>query len=196
MSVLSSTDRAPLIVFLLALGLATPFALSTQNHEFVFYVAVLVLLAVFVGYVHARVGLHPLSLWALTAWALAHLAGGLLLVSDEVGVLYNWWIVPGRLKYDQLVHAFGFGTSTWVAWQGLRHGLADPRPTLGGVFLAACVGMGLGACNEVVEFFATLWVPETNVGGYVNTGWDLVANAVGCALAGALIWRFGRRAAV
>jgi len=48
--------------------------------------------------------------------------------------------------------------------------------------------MGLGALNEVVEFAATLLVPETNVGGYLNTGWDLVANAIGAATAALIIW--------
>ena len=47
--------------------------------------------------------------------------------------------------------------------------------------------MGFGALNEVVEFAATLSVPETNVGGYVNTGWDLVSNLVGCITAAILI---------
>jgi hypothetical protein len=47
--------------------------------------------------------------------------------------------------------------------------------------------MGFGAANEVVEFLATLALPETNVGGYENTGWDLVANVVGCVIAALLI---------
>ena len=37
-------------------------------------------------------------------------------------------------------------------------------------------GMGVGAFNEVVEFFTTLVLEDTNVGGYQNTGRDLVAN--------------------
>jgi hypothetical protein len=47
--------------------------------------------------------------------------------------------------------------------------------------------MGLGAMNELVEFAATLLVPETNVGGYFNTGWDLVSNLVGVVIAAVLI---------
>ncbi len=39
------------------------------------------------------------------------------------------------------------------------------------------------AVNEVVEFIATITLPGTNVGGYENTGWDLVANLVGCLIA-------------
>jgi len=43
--------------------------------------------------------------------------------------------------------------------------------------------MGLGALNEVVEFAATRLMPRTNVGGYENTGWDLVSNLAGCLIA-------------
>ena len=63
--------------------------------------------------------------------------------------------------------------------------------------LAATSGMGLGAMNELIEFAATLLVPETNVGGYVNTGWDLVANFVGAVAAAAVIgWRGVSSAAI
>jgi hypothetical protein len=51
--------------------------------------------------------------------------------------------------------------------------------------------MGLGATNEVIEFIATRLM-DTNVGGYENTGWDLVANAVGAGLAVVLIRRANR----
>jgi hypothetical protein len=38
-----------------------------------------------------------------------------------------------------------------------------------------------------VEFIATR-ITETNVGGYVNTGWDLVYNAIGASVAAAIIY--------
>lgn len=64
----------------------------------------------------------------------------------------------------------------------------DLRPTPGLMPLCAAGGMGFGALNEVIEFFATLALPETNVGGYINTGWDLVANTVGAAIASLMIY--------
>jgi hypothetical protein len=129
------------------------------------------------------------------------MAGGLVAVPEnwpingDMRVLYSLWIIPDYLKYDHIVHAFGFGVTTWLCWQGLRRILADQieqpveqiRPTFGMLVLVAAAGMGFGAMNEVVEFVATLIMPETNVGGYVNTGWDLVANLVGCTLAAVLI---------
>jgi hypothetical protein len=45
----------------------------------------------------------------------------------------------------------------------------------------------------VIEFIAVLTIEGTNVGGYENTGWDLVANLVGVVIAAFLIWRSGRR---
>jgi hypothetical protein len=52
--------------------------------------------------------------------------------------------------------------------------------------------MGFGALNEVVEFIAVLTIPNTNVGGYENTGWDLVANLTGTVVAAVCI-RLGSR---
>ena len=45
----------------------------------------------------------------------------------------------------------------------------------------------------MIEFAATLLLPKTNVGGYVNTGWDLVCNLIGAVLAAGWIrWSAGR----
>jgi hypothetical protein len=44
-----------------------------------------------------------------------------------------------------------------------------------------------------VEFFASQLF-ASNVGGYLNTGWDLVANLVGCSAAAAIVFVRGRGA--
>ena len=63
------------------------------------------------------------------------------------------------------------------------------------LILMLCVagGMGFGALNEVVEFFATRLLPDTNVGDYENIGWDLVANLAGSLVAAAVIRRFEKK---
>ena len=103
-------------------------------------------------------------------------------------MLYNLWLLPNFLKYDQLVHVYGFGVTTWLCWQALSAYLetissGPVAPTLGTMVLCVAGGMGFGALNEVIEFAATLTMRETNVGGYTNTGWDLVANLVGSVVA-------------
>jgi hypothetical protein len=176
-------------------------ASSRGNSEFLIYIGVMAVLVAVVGYVHFRVRLTIPTLWALSIWGLAHMAGGLVPVPEswpidgDIRVLYSWWLIPDFLKYDNVIHAYGFGVTTWVCWQGLRSAIREfgtPRPTFGLMVLCATAGMGFGSLNEIIEFTATLLVPETNVGGFVNTGWDLVSNLVGTGIAAALIWRFDR----
>jgi len=211
-------------------------AVAVRNREFIFYIAVMVVLIAAVVAVDRRVRLSPGLLWGLSIWGALHMAGGLVPVPDHwptdggFQVLYSWWILPreaaagagaagaadGWLKYDQAVHAYGFGMATWLCWQGLCGaigGRPDPaaagdpaavgapsrarrtlRPTPGLMLLVAAAGMGLGALNEVVEFTATRFA-ETNVGGYVNTGWDLVFNMVGSVGAALILLSTANRGA-
>lgn len=199
----SPTAKVPAdIVFFTAAYLmpAIAAAVVTHNGEFVFYCAVMVILACAVLVVHRRCQLSRAVLWGLSVWGLAHMVGGLVPVPDSwptngpIRVVYSWWLIPNYLKYDQVVHAFGFFVTTFVCWQGLTAIARDlsPKqplePTLGPLLLCAVASTGFGALNEVIEFTATLLVPQTNVGGYVNTGWDLVFNLLG-ATAGA-VWLF------
>ena len=133
--------------------------------------------------------------------------GGLLPIPDtwpqntEIGmggVFYNLWLIPEKLKYDQVIHAYGFGITTWLCWQALSSSHVTKhnetlRPTLGLLTLCAAAGMGFGALNEIIEFIATLTIPETNVGGYINTGWDLVYNMLGSTFAASMIYLYSRR---
>jgi uncharacterized membrane protein YjdF len=199
--------RPPLLLILFTIGYmvaAIIGAIVTGNREFIFYIVVMALLISIVLTVHQRSNLSAALLWALSVWGLLHMAGGLVSIpttwpyDGPHNVLYSLWVIPDKLKYDQIVHAYGFGITTWLCWQALRNGIRaryklDLPPTGAIMLLCAAAGMGFGALNEVVEFFATLALPETNVGGYVNTGWDLVFNAIGSAIAALIIHRHGRR---
>jgi uncharacterized membrane protein YjdF len=188
----SKHDLAVIVFSLIYMAAALASALFLHNKEFVFYLVVMVILMAVTWGVHRAIRLHPLALWGLSLWGLLHMAGGLVPLSEgwpRLGgnVLYNLWLIPGRLKYDQAVHAYGFGLMTWICWQGLQRAFEyrglSIRPTAGLLTLCAAAGMGFGALNEVIEFIAVLSLPGTNVGGYENTGWDLVANLTGCLLA-------------
>lgn len=191
-NVLKKTSTV-VVVTLLYMAIAIPYALSTGNKEFVLYWAVMLVLGGFVGLVHWRAKLSVGVLWGLSFWGAMHMAGGLLPVpagwpiEGDIRVFYSWWLIPGYLKYDNIVHAFGFAMTTIVCWQCVRRLSDDIRPSLGVLILCGAAGMGFGAFNEIVEFIATLTVPDTNVGGYVNTGWDLVSNMVGATVACVLI---------
>jgi hypothetical protein len=181
------------IVYALVASIATT---RTSNSEFLLYIGVMVVLFALVAWLHARIHISQGALWCLSMWGFLHMAGGLVPVpaswpiEGDTRVLYSWWLIPGLLKYDMMIHAYGFGITTWVCWQGLSAAmrpLGAVRPTFGLLTLCVAAGMGFGALNEIVEFVATLTVPETNVGGYLNTGWDLVSNFVGSTLAAIVI---------
>lgn len=174
------------------------------NWEFLYYSAWLVVFAMGVLVLDARVRLPFVVYWGLTLWCLAHLAGGIMPIPESLAEpgrppnLYNLRVAAWAPKYDQVVHCLGFLVATLCAWCGLRARVLEAGSTAQGqtaaarrvgfgLFLAVVLmGMGLGAMNEVIEFVATRIMPWTNVGGYENTGWDLVSNLVGCLIAACL----------
>jgi hypothetical protein len=152
------------------------------------YLAVVTLLVVAVCRLERRFRLGAGVLWALSFWGLAHMAGGIVpLVGGRV--LYGAWVVPHLVRYDQAVHAFGFGYATFACGTVLRAWLPTGPPSgysaYGPAVFAALAALGIGALNEVVEFLATLVLDETHVGGFENTGWDLIFNLGGASVAGA-----------
>jgi uncharacterized membrane protein len=194
----------PLIAFTaLYMTAAVAGAMVQGNKEFVFYIVVMLVLIGVMTLIHRAVTLTGALLWALSIWGLLHMAGGLLPLpqgwpfNGEHAVLYSWWIIPQWLKYDQIVHAYGFGVTTGVCWHSLKTSLqrgfgVQLKPTFGVMVICAAAGVGFGALNEVVEFIAVMTIPNTNVGGYENTGWDLVAN-LGGAVVAVLIIKFRER---
>jgi hypothetical protein len=157
------------------------YAARAGEGRYLLYAPVLILLITIVALVNSRIRLTAGVLWGLSLWGLAHMAGGLLPSPVRAGeILYNLQLIPGLLRYDQAVHAFGFGVATAACWQGLRAGTRPPGGSLGGIGVVAwLMGMGLGAVNEVFEFLSTLVLHASQVGGYENTGWDLVFNLFG-----------------
>lgn len=175
--------------------LAGSLAVKEWNSEFLFYGLVQSVLAVLVLIVHLRVKFPALVMWGLATWAVLHMMGGTVTIPRRlaepgtINVLYNLRPRPWLPKYDQAVHVYGFFFATLAAWRAMWVASGGyERPTIGVLSLAVFVGMGLGALNEVMEFTATRLFTRTNVGGYDNTGWDLVANLIGCVLAACVVW--------
>ncbi len=191
--------RSIILVAALYLVVAITAAVTQQNWEFLkIYIPFFIVIAGVVALMHSRVNFSKTLLWSLTLWGALHLAGGLVRIPDgwsfhgDHQVLYSWWVIGQWLKYDHVVHVFGFGSCTWLSWEALRASIQyrlgrKLYPSMGMIFLCIFAGMGLGAMNEIIEFIAVLSIPNTNVGGYFNTGWDLVANLAGCLIAGVLI---------
>ena len=127
-------------------------------------------------------------LYGLSLWAFMHMTGGGIYIGGKkvyeimiinlVGEPYNIF------KYDQLVHIIGFGVSTLLMYYLLKPILnisIKKNVSLGIVIIMA--GLGVGALNEIIEFIVTVIVPDTGVGGYINTSLDLVADLIGAIIA-------------
>jgi len=176
----------------------TAIAWGRGNHEFLLYVVVILAVLGLLVWQQPRLKFNTTVLWGLTAWGLMHMAGGNVRVGD--GVLYEVILLPlvpslSILRYDQVVHTFGFGVATLVCFHMLRPYLRDGVGSpLGLMFLVVMMGSGLGALNEILEFVAVLTMPETNVGGYENTALDLCSNFLGSTIAAvAFVRRTPRR---
>jgi len=174
------------VVAAITLLFAVRFLLNA-NHEFLIYVVVVVAVGLFVALTHKIVRYPYACLVGLAIWAVMHLAGGGIRVHDDV--LYGLILIPisetySILRYDQVVHAFGFGVSTLLMYHLLANLLSQrdmKRFSVGLVVIMA--GAGLGAFNENIEFLLTVFLPQTGVGGYENTSLDLCSNLVGAVVA-------------
>ena len=110
-------------------------SIASGNSEFILYIVIMLILGSIVWFADRRVVFSSLVLWGLSGWVLVHMAGGLIAVPEswpingEHRVLYSLWLIPELLKYDHVVHAFGFGVTTLVCWEGLCAILAAQRPS-------------------------------------------------------------------
>lgn len=187
-------NRSHYILIALNALYLVPFAvhfLIRENYEFLGYIVQVVLLGTLL-FATLRKTQFPLWLLVLlSVWALFHVLGGGVVVGEEVLYRYKFFHLWSSgedyiLKYDQVIHYYGFMVATFVAYYLLRPQLKVGARVGAVAFVAMLAGMGFGAANEMVEFAAVILAPETGVGGYLNTSIDLVANALG-ALTAALI---------
>lgn len=166
--------------------------LSIQNYEFIFYIAVIFVIATVIILTLKDTKFNYLALWGLSIWNFLHMLGGSLPIGGGK-VLYNWRIIElinkggdfYILKMDQVIHFYGFFVAAIIVYQ-LISNLFPKGHLKRTIFLAWLGSMGLGALNEVIEFLAFITLSNTGVGDMYNTGFDLVFNMLG-AFCGALL---------
>ncbi len=163
-----------------------------RNYEFIGYIGVIILALSLILISNKKINYPNFVLWGLTLWGLLHLAGGSVFISGtklyEIVILNLIGEPYFVLKYDQFVHIVGFGVATLLAYYIIKPNLKTTKSWKSLSFIVILAGLGLGALNEIIEFLATVIVPETGVGGYINTSLDLVANFLGAILAMFLVY--------
>ena len=157
------------------------YGVATGAGQTIFYGVFVLIAAAAVASLYARTPLSTIVLWGLGLWGLGHMVGGII----EVGgvTIYEQPTDTGEFRFDKVVHFFGFGFATLAAYELLRKERTFAVSARFAAVTAAFVGLGIGAVNETIEFLITRLPLESNVGGFSNTGWDLVANATGAATA-------------
>ena len=162
-------------------------AVAAGERRFVAYLVVVTLLGLTLRWAHRTARFSPRLCAALATCGLLHMCGGLLpSPADSAPVLYETWLVPEVLKFDQLVHFLTSAVLAVAMWQ-LVAGWIDPARCgpWPHALLAVMASLGFGAVNEAFEFLSALRF-ENFVGSSANTGWDLVFNAFGALTAG--VW--------
>ncbi len=166
------------ILYILIFGFVS---IINKNYEFLFYVSIVIFFIILILFKYKKLGLSIGVLWGLSLWGLLHMFGGNIHIGNDV--LYGAQLIPKVLRYDQFVHAYGFGVTTIVGYQLLRPYLKEKINWVTISVLLVMIGMGAGALNEIIEFMTVLSLPETGVGGYINTMWDLTFNMFGAIIA-------------
>ena len=155
--------------------------IKNQNYEFLAYVVVIFALMAVLFILNLKFNFSRSSFVGLSVLFLLHMLGGHLII-DGVR-LYGHHVALG-IRFDKLIHLFGTYIGTLIAFELLRPYLKDKlkNSPMESMFLIL-IGIGIGAVYEILEFILVLALPETGVGGYVNTMGDIIADSVGACLA-------------
>jgi len=190
---LSRAERGAIAIVAVALVGFCAFGFATGSPSTVGYVFSVLVIGAAIAWLRRAV-LPDLLSFGLAISAIVSLAGGLINIGHNV--LYNASIGPQSkglgthlLQYDHAAHAYSSFVIAFACWVTLAapHAAASHRREL--VILAVGTALGLGAINEMVEFLATIAHHGAHVGGYSNTGWDLVCNFIGAGSAGLVLAR-------
>ncbi|MEK6822451.1 MAG: hypothetical protein AABY13_01370, partial [Nanoarchaeota archaeon] len=161
-----------------------------RNYEFVVYMSTIVFFLFIVMSTNHKLFVPKGAWWALTALAFSHLLGGMVYVGTTR--LYDLMLVPLStvypvLRYDQLVHAFGFVCVTLFLYfmtRSWRGGMLRGRTIV--LFLSALFLIAVG--HETYEEIISILIPATGIGDFTDTAIDLVFDMAGGSLALGALW--------
>mgnify|MGYP001166209157 FL=1 len=185
-------EQIPIVaVNIIALIIFSIIFLNRKNYEFMIYIGVIVFFLLLIISTNKKINYPNGVLWGLTLWSVLHMSGGGIFIQGQK--LYQLMIFPivgdpyNIFKFDQFVHIVGFWVTTIVFYHLLKPLLKkDNKKWIALSIVLVMAGLGAGALNEIIEFTATVLVPETGVGGYENTSLDMVSNLIGAI--GAMIY--------
>jgi len=166
-------------------GALLVWSLFSGNFEFLFYGITTVILVALLHKGDQHFDFGSKVLWGFNIWIILHILGGLLPVGDSV--LYSFVLIDlvgepySILKYDQLVHFYCYFIAALLMWKVVSS--LNSNSVITASLITILAASGIGGLNEIIEFLATVFIPDTNVGGYENTAIDIVSNFLGACIA-------------
>jgi len=155
-------------------------AYVNHNIEFIYYTILLIGLIYIIVLIHQHLRLGFFIIVNLSLLGFFHLLGGNYYIGTTR--LYECYLIPGVIRYDNFVHSYGTLIAT-VALYTLIADFVDERVRKHFIIFAfglVLMAIGLGTINELVEFFAVIFLNAAEqVGGYYNNTLDLLFNTVG-----------------
>ncbi len=166
----------------------TILSILKRNYEFLYYTIIISALIFFIMLYNKKIHLTTQILFGLTIVWTMHIFGGNIYVSDTR--LYDLWIIPQILKYDNIVHAFGSFIATFIVYELIGPAMNKDisKNSFFLFFILVSATMGIGAFNEIIELGAVLFFNAAKqVGDYFNNAFDLVFNLCGSLVASIFI---------
>jgi len=164
-------------------------AFAQHNFEFLYYTILMTALIYIIVAVNKQLHLAFFILVNLSILGFLHLLGGNFYLANIR--LYDFFVVQGVIRYDNIIHTYGTFIATLTLYS-LFSDFIDKRvkqqPSIFS-FMLVLMATGIGAANEVLEFFAVVFLgAQEQVGGYFNNALDLVFNILGSILACVVIY--------
>jgi len=162
----------------------TIMSLLNKNYEFLYYTVVMSLLIILIVLYYKKLHLSTAIIFGLTLVGAMHLFGGNIQILGTR--LYEFWLIPGIFKYDNLVHIIGTFVATFISYSLLNPHL-DRELKHNKVLLSLIlilIASGIGAFHEILELLAVVFLGAAEqIGDYINNAVDLLFNFFGAVLA-------------
>ena len=181
-----------LLFTLLYLAIYSVYYFLQLNYEFSVYIAIIFFIVFIIVKKKNILYFDDVMLWGISLLGLLHLVAGSFLVNDVI--LYGYKLYPFLdnggdfyiLKFDQVVHLYGYLVIGMMMFSLVQKSLVKRTNSYFIFFIALCISIGLGVCNEIIEFIVFTIIKDNGVGGFYNLGLDLIFNLVG-AFGGVLV---------
>ena len=195
MNYLVARKNQLILIFTLAyLAAFTANAIFWVNFEFLYYTFLISVLIYLVVIIHKNLHLAFFILVNLSLLGFFHLLGGNFYFNGLR--LYDFYFLPGIIRYDNFVHAYGTFIATVAFYSLLSNFISIDLKKRYPIFalILILLAIGMGTIVELVEFLAVVIFGVTEkVGDYFNNTLDLFFNTLGATLATVVIYFYRER---